>query len=178
MNEDNIKLLQSSTSDNVKKFSLCDKMFISKCISIYDGDSATFCIVLHNQIYKFNMRLSGIDTPEMRPLKTKPNRDLEKKASIISRNKLLQLVTDQNINLHTAYSKREIKNILNINKKLLYIKCGKFDKYGRCLVKLYNTKDHIKSFNNILVENGYAYKYYGGKKKDDFTSYFSHLNHC
>ena len=72
-----------------------------------------------------------------------------------------------------AYSKQEIKNILNLNKKLIYIKCGKCGKYGRCLVKLYNTKEDTKSFNNILVEEGYAYKYYGGKKHNDFTSYFT-----
>ena len=51
-------------------------------------------------------------------------------------------------------------------------KCGKCDKYGRCLVKLYDSNEYIKSFNNILVEEGYAYKYYGGKKMDNFIDYF------
>ena len=172
MKEHIINLLKCSTNDNVKNFSLCNKTFTSKCVSIYDGDTATFSILLHNQLYKFKMRLSGIDTPEMRPSKKKHNRELEKKASIISRNRLLQLVTDQEIQLNMAYSRKEIRDILDRNRKLIYIKCGKYGKYGRCLVKLYNTEKDTKSFNNVLVEEGYAYKYYGGKKINDFTNYF------
>lgn len=172
MNENTIKLLQYSTNDNVQSFTLCNQNFISKCISIYDGDTATFCILLHNQLYKFKMRLSGIDTPEMRPSKKQYNRKLEKKAAIMSRNRLLQLVTDQEIQINMVYSRKEIRDILDKNRKLIYIKCGKCDKYGRCLVKLYDSNEYIKSFNNILVEDGYAYKYYGGKKMNNFINYF------
>ena len=47
--------------------------------------------------------------------------------------------------------------------KIVHVKCGKFDKYGRLLV--YITIDNI-NINNHLVEKGYAYKYKGGTKMD------------
>ena len=31
---------------------------------------------------------------------------------------------------------------------------------------------YLKSINKILLREGLAYKYYGGKKNNDFTSYF------
>jgi endonuclease YncB( thermonuclease family) len=50
-------------------------------------------------------------------------------------------------------------------KPLVYIRCGKFDKYGRLLGDIFiNKKDKI-SVNELMVANGYGYKYHGGTKK-------------
>ena len=159
-------------TNNIPEFSLDGETHVGKIVSCYDADTVKIVIRYAEKLTKFNCRLTGIDTPEMRPSKKQYNRELEKKASIISRNRLLQLVTDQEIQINMVYNRKEIRNILDKNRKLIYLKCGKCDKYGRCLVKLYDSNEYIKSFNNILVEEGYAYKYYGGKKMDNFIDYF------
>ena len=46
------KLLNCSY-DNTPKFSLDGKTLESKCIDIYDGDSATFAVIVNGELYKF-----------------------------------------------------------------------------------------------------------------------------
>ena len=125
------------------------------------------------------MRLSGIDTPEIRPKLNKENRVAEVAAAKYVRNRFLDLITDQEIDLKTKYSKKKIKDVLGASRKIVYLKCGKFEKYGRCLIKIFLSEedlvDKTKSVNKILLNEGLAYKYYGGKRNKDFTSYFKPL---
>jgi len=103
------------TYENTQKFSLENRILPAKCLDIYDGDTATFGVIINHELYKFNMRLSGIDTPEIRPRKNNPNRDSEKKAAKYVRNRVLQLITDQEIDLNKNYTRKQIKNILGSN---------------------------------------------------------------
>lgn len=164
------------TYQNTPKFSLENRILPAKCLDIYDGDTATFGVIINHELYKFNMRLSGIDTPEIRPRKNNPNRDSEKKAAKYVRNRVLQLITDQEIDLNKNYTRKQIKNILGNSRKIVYLKCGKFGKFGRCLIKVFlneeDLDDKTKSINKILLRENLAYQYYGGKKNNDFTSYF------
>ena len=41
------------------------------------------------------------------------------------------------------------------------VQCGKFDKYGRLLVDLFDGDLHI---NQEMIKNGHGYKYIGGTK--------------
>jgi len=173
------KLLNCSYT-SAPKFSLENKVLSAKCLDIYDGDTATFGVVINNELYKFNMRLSGIDTPEIRPRKNNPNRDEEKNAAIYVRNRFLKLVTDNEINLEKKYKKKEIRKILADSKKIVFLKCGKFGKFGRCLIKVFlkeeELNDKTKSINKILLRENLAYKYYGGTKETNFKSYFKKKN--
>jgi endonuclease YncB( thermonuclease family) len=168
--------LLNSTYENTSIFSLEGKNISGKCVDIYDGDTMTLSVSISGNIYKFKMRLSGIDTPEIRPRKNNPNRDEEKGAAIYVRNRVLQLIVNNEINLDKKYSKKEVRKILGDNKNFVYLKCGKFDKFGRCLVKVFlneeDLKDQTKSINKILLREKLAYKYYGKTKNNDFKSYF------
>ena len=97
------------TYENTQKFSLENRILPAKCLDIYDGDTATFGVIINHELYKFNMRLSGIDTPEIRPRKNNPNRDSEKKAAKYVRNRVLQLITDQEIDLNKNYTENKLK---------------------------------------------------------------------
>ena len=121
------------TFENTPKFSLESRILPAKCLDIYDGDTATFVVIISGDLYKFSMRLSGIDTPEIRPRRSNPNRDAEKKAAKYVRNRVLQLITDQEIDIYKNYTKKQIKSILGKSRKLVYLKCGKFGKFGRCI---------------------------------------------
>ena len=46
---------------------------------------------------------------------------------------------------------------------MVYIVCDKFDKYGRLLVNIYV---HGEDISKWLIDNQYAFKYNGGKKRD------------
>ena len=54
-----------------------------------------------------------------------------------------------------------------MNNRLVYIKCGKFDKYGRLLGTIYLKKDNgilDNSVNQLMVKYNYAIPYSGGSK--------------
>jgi endonuclease YncB( thermonuclease family) len=168
--------LEACTYENTQTFGLKDQVLPAKCLDLYDGDTGTFAVTVHGNAYKFKMRLSGIDTPEIRPSKSNPNRDEEKEAARYVRNRVLQLVSDQSIDLNKKYTKREIKQMLAANKKIVFLKCGKCGKFGRTLIKIFLSEEDVtdksRSVNKILLREGLAYKYYGGSKNRDFTSYF------
>ena len=112
------------------------------------------------------MALDGIDTPEMKPLKSKPNRDNEILWAKKARAELLRLICPNNTNIldNLDIKKDDIINILQSNKRTITVKCLEFDKYGRLLVELYDTDKLEKSYNTILIEKELAVGYDGGKK--------------
>lgn len=158
------------TNDNTPEFSLCGLTLQGRVIACYDADTCKIALPLHNTFYKFTCRLNGIDTPEMKPNKDKPNRDQEIVWAKKARAELLKMMCDDNLSSNfdnLDIKKEEVINLLNKNKKLVKVKAGIWDKYGRLLVELYNGDDDInsaKSFNNILVEKNLAVSYDGGTK--------------
>ena len=77
--------------------------------------------------------------------------------------------------MNKKYTKKEIRKILENNIRLVTIYCDKFDKYGRCLVKIFRhedeSEDDSKSINNILLNEKLACKYEGGTKVN-YKTYF------
>ena len=153
---------QNLTNDDVELFTLNGRDFNCKVVDIYDADTCKVIFNLDNKVSKFSVRLTGIDTPEMKPPKNSPTRDEEKIAAKKARNRLFQLVTNVSIELETLYKKKEIKELLKNNTKLVSIKCGDFDKYGRLLGELYIDGNCA---NQMLINEGHAYAYDGGTKK-------------
>ena len=127
-------------------FSLDGKMKQCKVVDVYDGDTCKVVFELNGNLYKWNVRMAGYDSPEMRVSKTNENRDQIKKQAIVSRNYLRILIQ---------------KN----PEQLVYIKCGEFDKYGRLLGELRVNLEDEKSVNQQMIDNGYGYEYHGGTKK-------------
>jgi endonuclease YncB( thermonuclease family) len=122
----------------------------------YDGDTCTV-IIFYNKIYTtFNIRLFGIDTPE--------KNGVNHTKAISSRNKLISLLSDQDIDINYEYSKDELHEIFEKNKKIVRLQCVDIkDKYGRILGNFYTTESH-ESVNNSLIQQGFATPYDGGKK--------------
>ena len=112
---------------------------LGKVIKVYDGDSITIAAKPYENypIYRFSVRLSGIDTPELRT-----RDELEKKYGYEVRDKLRDKILD----------------------KVVTVKCGDFDKYGRLLIDIY-CDNETRSVSNWLIENKYAFAYNGGTKQ-------------
>ena len=53
-------------NDDIKLFSLENKEFTGKVVSIYDGDTVKIIFKLFNTYYKWNCRINNVDTPEIR----------------------------------------------------------------------------------------------------------------
>jgi|ETNvirenome_6_85_1030632.scaffolds.fasta_scaffold15338_4 endonuclease YncB( thermonuclease family) len=147
--------------NSTPEFSLDGQEIWAKVVDIYDADTCKIVIFLNNKFIKFNCRLTGIDTPEMKPSKSKPNRDLEKKAAKRARNRLVQLVTNCDIDIDKHYRKSDIRKLLLTNNLVIRASCDEFDKYGRLLVTLFNDN---QSANQSLIDEGFAYAYDGGTK--------------
>lgn len=145
----------------IECFNLEGQEFQAKATNIYDADTCRLVFYLNGKLVKYTVRLVGIDTPEIRPRLNVENRDQEIAAAKRARNRLIQLATDQEIELDNTPGKKSIQKLLDANKKLITIKCEEFDKYGRLLGKLY---DGETCFNELLIEEGHAYAYGGGTK--------------
>jgi len=109
-----------------------------RVIKVYDGDTITIASKLpglkNSPIYKFSVRLNGIDTPEIRG----KNED-EKKFAIQARDSL---------------SKR-------IMGKDIFLKNVKTEKYGRLLCDIYLEKENL---NKWMIDKRFALPYDGGTK--------------
>jgi len=92
-------------------------------------------------LIQYKVRMNGYDSPEMRPLKTHPDREGEKKAAVAARAALVAKVGDD----------------------LAVMVCGDFDKYGRILATLYTRGG--EDINAWMVANGYGQLYDGKTKK-------------
>jgi micrococcal nuclease len=127
---------QAVDYSKVYKFSLKDHVYNAKVINVYDGDTITVVFKFKDEFYKWNCRLNGIDTPEMK------SKDLnEKNAAIRARNFLREKILGKIVKLY----------------------CSDFDKYGRLLVIVEYEDENI---NNTMIDNGYGKYYFGGKKED------------
>lgn len=159
-----INELKNIKNENITEFSLNNINTKGKIVEVYDGDTCKIALIVNNVIQKFNCRLIGLDTPEMKPSINKANRDDEIKAAYKSRNRLIQLCTSCTCNLDEPIKKKECQQLLDLNNKIVNIKCHEFDKYGRLLVSIYNNNTDSKSVNTILVDEGFAKSYDGGTK--------------
>lgn len=167
---------------NINNFSLKDKEFYCKVVNVYDADTCRAVFFLNGDLVKYTIRLKGLDSPEMRPPIADKHRQFQIIAAKQSRNRLIQLCTDCNLEVESELSKNKIQKLINENKKIIKIKCEEFDKYGRLLANLYTDKDRYSveskesnesfNINKKLIQEGYAYVYDGGtKKKFNYEKY-------
>ena len=122
--------------------------------AVYDGD--TFTIATRTQvpcgapqarqheqkIIRVKCRVNGIDTPEMKPPKKQPDRDLEKAKAREAKQFVEALILNKHVRLHV----------------------DGMDKYGRWLVRV-ACPDTGNDLAEMLLAKGHAYRYDGGTKQ-------------
>lgn len=132
-----INQLENATFENCKLFEL--NFTTAKCIKVYDGDTIWIAFNHGENIYKTKARLSGIDTPELKPPLNTPNRKKIIESALKSKNKLSELIEN----------------------KIITVKCDGADKYGRLLITIFHKDINI---NEYMIEKKLAVKYDGGTK--------------
>ena len=107
------------------------------CIKVYDGDTITVATRLpfvDSPLYRFSVRLHGIDTPEI-----KGKDENEKKIAVMARDSLSSRILNKEV---------IIKNVA-------------LEKYGRLLSDVYYNGVH---YNQWMIDQRYAVEYSGGTK--------------
>ena len=130
--------LMDADIKNTKWFDIKGFTTSAKVISVYDGDTCTCVFDTYGLgLYKHRIRLSGIDTPEIR------GKSLEEKKTAITVRDFVR------------------EKILG---KIVNLECKGSDKYGRVLGVITCPSGEI--LNELLISNGMALKYDGGKKTE------------
>lgn len=160
--EEQMETLRTIKNSDLALVSLDGVKTIGKVVEMYDGDTCKIVLIHNNKIEKYNCRLFGIDTPEMKPSLSKVCRQEEIISAYQCRNRLLQLVTNIPWEINSMMTKKQVTQLLEQNSKIIDIECFKFDKYGRLLVNLYS--DSEQSVNEMLCKENYAKCYDGGTK--------------
>ena len=159
--------LSDATAD-IPKFTFAGSVHTAKVVSCYDGDSFEAVMFIGDKLWKFDCRMSGYDSPEIKPLKTAPNREAEKAAALRAKTALLSFVCD-GVDVSRAYTNKELDDIVKRNKKLIELQCKEFDKYGRLLVDIpvatAAAATATSTVNSWMISNKYGYEYTGGTKK-------------
>jgi endonuclease YncB( thermonuclease family) len=162
--------LSDATAD-IPKFTFAGTAHTAKVVSCYDGDSFEAVMYIGDKLWKFDCRMSGYDSPEIKPLKTAPNRDAEKAAALRAKTALLSFVCD-GVDVARTYTNKELDALVKHNKKLIDLQCKEFDKYGRLLVDIPAAPPAApaaaatsSTVNSWMVANKYGYEYTGGTKK-------------
>lgn len=125
-------------NSKTKKWSFDGMAVRAKCVKVYDGDTATFAFSPFpgSPPYIFSCRCARYNSGEIRTKNTD-----EKTKTIASRDHLKTRILD----------------------KLVTLKIGKNDKYGRPLVEIYSGRLNI---NNEMLRLGHGKPYDGtGEKK-------------
>ena len=120
-------------------------MIKARVIDVIDGDTIKVVILLGNHPLKLNVRLSGIDTPELHP-KPIVHEEEPRVASMV---------------------KSYVGDLL-LKDQIVTIKLLSLDKYGGRYVGNIYIKDDTITMSDHLVSIGCA-KVYNGKKKECWT---------
>ena len=151
----------SDATAEIPKFTFAGTTHTAKVVSCYDGDSFEAAMYIGEKLWKFDCRMSGYDSPEIKPLKTAPNREAEKAAALRAKTALLSFVCD-GVDVVRTYTNKELDALVKQNKKLIDLQCKEFDKYGRLLVEVPAPSSTVNSW---MIANNYGYEYTGGTKK-------------
>jgi endonuclease YncB( thermonuclease family) len=126
-----------------------------KVTDVYDGDTCKIVLDTPMGFRRFNARLSGIDTPEIRG-------GADKEAALRSRDRLIELICS--FKPPADIKKKDIPAFLQNHACMVWVDCHQADKYGRLLVDLRKEED-APTFTSLLIEEGFGYPYDGGKKR-------------
>lgn len=142
----NIANLVTTNPDTIPYFSFEGQTFLAVPCNIYDGDTFSIIFEYRGEVIKYRCRCLGYDSPEMKPLKTAPNREKEMEAAKAAKSRFTELLQSTPM-------------------KMIRVKCGAFDKYGRILVTVWNGGGE-DSVNDIMIREGHGRPYTGGTKEE------------
>lgn len=135
-----LRKLQDLDCSTVKRFSFEGIDTLARVANIHDPDTITIIFELNEKMVKINVRLDGIDAPEL-----KSKIDAESNACLKGNLRLKEIIED----------------------KVIRVVLDKYDKYGRVIARLYTLdpiEDDTTCVNDYLISYQYVRSYDGGAK--------------
>jgi endonuclease YncB( thermonuclease family) len=136
---------------------------MARVLSVYDGDTIKVAIVHYGTTYSYTIRLSEIDTPELK------YKGLNIKTEMNNTNDIKILKGLRKIGF--AAKDRVERIIADCPRSIVVVNCIETEKYGRLLAEVYPTTTECcgvastnKSINKMLLDEGYATSYSGDKR--------------
>ncbi len=135
-----------------KPYNLDGQRLVAKVLKVHDTDTLTIGWEQHGELVKTNIRLAGIDAPE---LYSKKNGGKEAELCRLGRKWMNDMLLE----------------------KLIIVACGEYDKYGRLLADIYefNEDVDVESYSELphinqqLVDMRFARMFGGDLHKDAWT---------
>jgi endonuclease YncB( thermonuclease family) len=152
-------------------FSLNGIQTYARVCDVYDGDSLHVVIPLFDTYYRFPLRLSGVDTCELRSAN-----DTLVKLAVKARNRVIQWISKAlTWEIESLQSRKEIQQFFESKVHLIWIDCLDFDKFGRVLANVKLRPNDDQTLADVLIQEKLAYAYEGGTRlsEDELTEYFS-----
>jgi endonuclease YncB( thermonuclease family) len=140
------KYVLRRATDSLKQYNMDGVQCYGVLVNVYDGDTFRAVVFHDGRMKKLTFRPVGYDTPEMKPPKSMENREAHVDKAKEARQKFIDLCGG----MHSY----------------IFLRCGKYDKYGRVLVHVTNRRYSRKTINDLMLESGLANPYNGGTKKD------------
>jgi endonuclease YncB( thermonuclease family) len=139
--QDQIEEFKKIDPSSIKNHIFQDLELEAYCYNIHDTDTISILFKYNYEIIKYNIRIAGIDAPELH------SKILYEKELCIK---------------GTEYLKNLILN------KIIKVKIKKIDKYGRLLADLYTLDLYPNNIyiNKDLIDKGYCREYNGEAKTD------------
>ena len=154
------EIFKNYNNNTTPQFSLNGQKLWGRVVSLYDGDTLTISLNVFTGIYKFSVRMNGIDTCEIKS-KNEKNKEL----ACFARSRLLSLITGKDVSeMSVLNDRRKINNFLNKGMYFVWVECLDFDKYGRLLANIYKNENSSECFSQILIKEKLAYEYKGDTK--------------
>lgn len=116
---------------SVAQFSFNRIDTLALCARVHDGDTITVLFKFHDEYVQINLRLSGLDAPELHS-----QIEAEAEASRLGQQYLSQLI---------------LNNVIRMQ-------LGGQEKFGRTLATIY-TVDTNENINELMLEKGFARSY-------------------
>lgn len=142
----------------------------AKVVSVYDGDTCTILIPYGSSFMKYNLRIIGVDAPEIRARRDK-KKDGERSPEEIQQ--LDELVT---LERRAAINVRDIVKEMICDKEVNVV-IERHDKYGgRLLGTIHLPKGYgEKTLKDYLLQHRMAKEYYGKAKEPWVREELLHL---
>lgn len=142
--------LFNNNFNELSKFTFSGLITKAKIINVYDGDTVTIVFYFKDEPVKYNFRMLGYDSPEIKPMKNIQHRELHKQSAICAKQFLEHHIRD----------------------KIVWVKFSCEEKYGRLMGELFlidaNNKNHFSGHelcvNNMMIEKGFGKRYDGCRK--------------
>jgi endonuclease YncB( thermonuclease family) len=137
----------NATWQNTKEY--LPKPTHGKVIKVYDGDTIWIAQLYEGEVYRFNIRMYGYDSPELRSKNAE-----EKLKALAAKEALSKLILNKMVRIETIQKK---------------------EKFGRILAFIYldgptgvpdPTVTYPLNVNEWMKKNGHGKEYFGGTKEE------------